>query len=361
MTAWARSPDGRAWLLLAALVVVWGCHWTVAKIGLETIPPFTYAMLRLLVAMAVLAALMRGAGRLRPTGSGGCAHRRLLRPAGHRRRHRHHEPGPALRGSRAGLDPGLHAAALGRAHRGRRRAHPAHATRADGPRPRPDRPGPAPQPGRHRLVVATGAAGLRAAARGCHGRGGRARPRARASLAGHALRRPDLAAAGGPGAHRRPRRSSWSATSGPPSTGTWARCWSSSTAARWPRPSPSGPASPSCGPSAPRPRASATWPCPVAGIITGVLVLGEPVGPLDILGLLVTSAGIVVVLRAPRRASAGRAVTGAASLPTRGGRGPRAGGRAARWGRPAGPGQRPPLRRHGRYPDSTPTIRGGHA
>ncbi len=64
MTAWVRSPDGRAWLLLAALVLVWGCHWTVAKIGLETIPPFTYAMLRLLVAMAVLAVLMQGAGRL---------------------------------------------------------------------------------------------------------------------------------------------------------------------------------------------------------------------------------------------------------------------------------------------------------
>jgi drug/metabolite transporter (DMT)-like permease len=60
-----RSATGRAWLLLAALVIVWGCHWTVAKIGLETIPPFTYAMLRLLVAMAVLAALMHGAGRLR--------------------------------------------------------------------------------------------------------------------------------------------------------------------------------------------------------------------------------------------------------------------------------------------------------
>jgi drug/metabolite transporter (DMT)-like permease len=64
MAAWARSPNGRAWLLLAALVIVWGCHWTVAKIGLQTIPPFTYAMLRLLVAMAVLAALMQGAGRL---------------------------------------------------------------------------------------------------------------------------------------------------------------------------------------------------------------------------------------------------------------------------------------------------------
>ncbi len=64
MAAWARSATGRAWLLLAALVIVWGCHWTVAKIGLQTIPPFTYAMLRLLVAMAVLAALMQGAGRL---------------------------------------------------------------------------------------------------------------------------------------------------------------------------------------------------------------------------------------------------------------------------------------------------------
>jgi drug/metabolite transporter (DMT)-like permease len=65
MAAWARSATGRAWLLLAALVVVWGCHWTVAKVGLEVIPPFTYAMLRLLVAIAVLAALMQGAGRLR--------------------------------------------------------------------------------------------------------------------------------------------------------------------------------------------------------------------------------------------------------------------------------------------------------
>jgi drug/metabolite transporter (DMT)-like permease len=45
--------------------LIWGCHWSVAKIGLETIPPFSYAMLRLLVAMAVLAVLMQGAGRLR--------------------------------------------------------------------------------------------------------------------------------------------------------------------------------------------------------------------------------------------------------------------------------------------------------
>jgi drug/metabolite transporter (DMT)-like permease len=38
---------------------------------------------------------------------------------------------------------------------------------------------------------------------------------------------------------------------------------------------------------------------PVAGILTGVIVLGEPVGLLDILGLVVTTGGIVVVRRAP--------------------------------------------------------------
>ena len=37
---------------------------------------------------------------------------------------------------------------------------------------------------------------------------------------------------------------------------------------------------------------------PVAGILTGVIVLGEPVGLLDILGLVVTTGGILVVLRA---------------------------------------------------------------
>jgi drug/metabolite transporter (DMT)-like permease len=64
MAAWVWSPRGRAYLLLGALVLIWGCHWTVAKVGLETIPPFTYAALRLLVAMAVLALLMQRAGRL---------------------------------------------------------------------------------------------------------------------------------------------------------------------------------------------------------------------------------------------------------------------------------------------------------
>jgi drug/metabolite transporter (DMT)-like permease len=55
----------RAWLLLVALVVVWGSHWVVVKVGLETIPPFTYGVLRLLGGMVVLAGLMAMTGRLR--------------------------------------------------------------------------------------------------------------------------------------------------------------------------------------------------------------------------------------------------------------------------------------------------------
>jgi drug/metabolite transporter (DMT)-like permease len=55
----------RAWLLLVGLVVVWGSHWVVVKVGLESIPPFTYGVLRLFGGIAVLAALMAAAGRLR--------------------------------------------------------------------------------------------------------------------------------------------------------------------------------------------------------------------------------------------------------------------------------------------------------
>lgn len=55
----------RAWLLLVGLVIIWGSHWVVVKVGLETIPPFTYGVLRLLGGMIVLALLMLAAGRLR--------------------------------------------------------------------------------------------------------------------------------------------------------------------------------------------------------------------------------------------------------------------------------------------------------
>jgi drug/metabolite transporter (DMT)-like permease len=55
----------RAYLLLVGLVVVWGSHWVVVKVGLETIPPFTYGVLRLLGGIVVLAALMGATGRLK--------------------------------------------------------------------------------------------------------------------------------------------------------------------------------------------------------------------------------------------------------------------------------------------------------
>ncbi len=55
----------RAWLLLVGLVVVWGSHWVVVKVGLETIPGFTYGVLRLATGMAVLAVLMVATGRAR--------------------------------------------------------------------------------------------------------------------------------------------------------------------------------------------------------------------------------------------------------------------------------------------------------
>lgn len=54
----------RAWLLLVGLVIVWGSHWVVVKIGLEVIPPFTYGVLRLLGGIVVLATLMAASNRL---------------------------------------------------------------------------------------------------------------------------------------------------------------------------------------------------------------------------------------------------------------------------------------------------------
>jgi drug/metabolite transporter (DMT)-like permease len=46
------------------VILVWGLHWTVTKVGVETIPPVTYAMLRMLVGAVVLAILMQRRGRL---------------------------------------------------------------------------------------------------------------------------------------------------------------------------------------------------------------------------------------------------------------------------------------------------------
>ncbi len=54
----------RAWLLLLGVILVWGIHWSVIKIGLDVIPPMTYAMLRVVVGAIVLALLMARRGRL---------------------------------------------------------------------------------------------------------------------------------------------------------------------------------------------------------------------------------------------------------------------------------------------------------
>ena len=55
----------RAWLLLVGLVIVWGSHWVVVKVGLETIPAFTYGVLRLVSGIVTLAVLMAATGRLK--------------------------------------------------------------------------------------------------------------------------------------------------------------------------------------------------------------------------------------------------------------------------------------------------------
>ncbi|MEZ4597747.1 MAG: DMT family transporter [Chloroflexota bacterium] len=60
----------RAWLLLGGVILVWGLHWSVTKVGLETMPPLTYAMARVLVGAVALALLMRHRGRLAPPDRG---------------------------------------------------------------------------------------------------------------------------------------------------------------------------------------------------------------------------------------------------------------------------------------------------
>lgn len=51
--------------LLALLSLVWGVHWVVVKIGLDLMPPLTYAVLRLGTGLATVAALLAWRRRLR--------------------------------------------------------------------------------------------------------------------------------------------------------------------------------------------------------------------------------------------------------------------------------------------------------
>ena len=54
-----------ALVLLALLTLVWGFHWVVVKVGLDYMPPFTYASLRLGLALATFVGLLAATGRLR--------------------------------------------------------------------------------------------------------------------------------------------------------------------------------------------------------------------------------------------------------------------------------------------------------
>lgn len=57
-----------ALLLLVALAVVWGVHWVVAKTGLDYMPPFSYAVLRVSTGLAAILVIVGLRGRLvRPT------------------------------------------------------------------------------------------------------------------------------------------------------------------------------------------------------------------------------------------------------------------------------------------------------
>lgn len=51
--------------LLVLLTLIWGFHWVVVKVGLDYIPPFTFAMLRVGLALVTFIALLGVQGRLR--------------------------------------------------------------------------------------------------------------------------------------------------------------------------------------------------------------------------------------------------------------------------------------------------------
>src|SRR5690242_15356870 len=56
----ARPPLSRrtAFVLLAAVIVIWGVNWPVLKVGLDTIPPFTFAALRVVLGAITMFAVL---------------------------------------------------------------------------------------------------------------------------------------------------------------------------------------------------------------------------------------------------------------------------------------------------------------
>lgn len=54
-----------SYLLLGLLALVWGVHWPIVKLGLEQVPPWTYASLRLASALVVVLSVLARRGILR--------------------------------------------------------------------------------------------------------------------------------------------------------------------------------------------------------------------------------------------------------------------------------------------------------
>ena len=62
----ARLASRRsAYALLVGLALLWGFHWVVVKVGLQAMPPFTYATLRVAAAIITLAVILAGRRELR--------------------------------------------------------------------------------------------------------------------------------------------------------------------------------------------------------------------------------------------------------------------------------------------------------
>ena len=59
-----QLTTGRALLLLAALVLIWGANWPIMKAGLSLVTPFWFAVARLLLAPSRHAPLMTACRRL---------------------------------------------------------------------------------------------------------------------------------------------------------------------------------------------------------------------------------------------------------------------------------------------------------
>ncbi|MDX9862386.1 MAG: DMT family transporter, partial [Rhodospirillales bacterium] len=60
-----HSPERRAYLLLIAVIFLWGVNWPIMKAGLAYISPLWFAAGRVVLAAIVLFGLLAALGRLR--------------------------------------------------------------------------------------------------------------------------------------------------------------------------------------------------------------------------------------------------------------------------------------------------------